>query len=274
MDEALRAFARALATPDPAVDLARVALLVAGIEHPALPVDDYLASLDALADRSGAARLDDGVRRLHRLREFLFEEAGFRGNVEHYYDPRNSCLNDVLDRRLGIPITLALVLMEVGRRVRLDIAGVGLPGHFVVSARVGGAEVLLDPFDGGAMLTREACAELAARALGRRVALRAGHFAPVTKRQIVIRMLNNLKAVYWRREEWAKALAALDRLLVADATSLADVRDRGTLLTRLGDYQRGLADWERYLAQRPQAPDAEEVRGHLRRARLLLASLN
>ena len=274
MDASLRAFARALGTPEADLDLARAALLIAEVEHPGLPVADYLRALDLLAARSDARRSDDPLHRLHRLREFLFEEEGFRGNVEAYYDPGNSCLNEVLDRRLGIPITLSVVLMEVGRRVGLDIAGVGLPGHFVVSARIGPTAVLLDPFNGGALLTHESCVTLVSRALGRRVALKPALLAPVTKRQILVRMLDNLKAIYWQREDWPKALAITDRLLAADPTLVAVVRDRGTALTRLGDYRRGLADWERYLTERPQASDAEGLRGELRRARMLLASLN
>ena len=128
MDASLRAFARALGTPEADLDLARAALLIAEVEHPGLPVADYLRALDLLAARSDARRSDDPLHRLHRLREFLFEEEGFRGNVAAYYDPGNSCLNEVLDRRLGIPITLSVVLMEVGRRVGLDIAGSACPG--------------------------------------------------------------------------------------------------------------------------------------------------
>jgi regulator of sirC expression with transglutaminase-like and TPR domain len=274
MDRSLGAFARAVGTPDAGLDLARAALLIAEIEHPGLPVDDYLRALDRLADRSGAGRPVDRLHRLHRLREFLFEEEGFRGNVDDYYDPRNSCLNDVLDRRLGIPITLALVLIEVGRRVGLEIAGIGLPGHFVVSARVGSETVLLDPFDGGALLTRAGCAHLASRALGRRVALKADLFVPVTKRQFLVRMLTNLKTIYWRREDWSRALAVIDRLLAVDPALVGEVRDRGTALARLGELGRGLADWERYLTERPEAPDAAALRRDLRRARMILASRN
>ena len=274
MDAALRAFAREVAAPDPEIDLARAALLIAAVEHPSLRPEEPLHALEDLAAMSGAKRADDELHRLHRLREFLFEEEGFRGNDADYYDPRNSCLNDVLARRLGIPITLALVLIEVGRRVGLEIAGIGLPGHFIVGARVGGDKILLDPFHGGAMLTRDACVDLVAQAVGRRMALRAEHFAPVTRRQLLIRMLNNLKANYSKRQEWPKLLAVIERLLVADDTSAAEVRDRGTVRITLGDYAGGLADWERYLTRCPEAPDAEALRGQLRRVRLKLASLN
>src|SRR5262249_59930934 len=127
----------------------RGALLIAQIEHPALDPTPTLARLDALARRSEAAALADPRQRLERLRRFLFEEEGFRGNAEDYYDPRNSCLNDVLDRKLGIPITLAVVVMEVGRRVGLDICGIGLPGHICVGARGDGELVVLHPFPRG-----------------------------------------------------------------------------------------------------------------------------
>jgi regulator of sirC expression with transglutaminase-like and TPR domain len=274
MDPALRAFAATVGTADPDIDLARAALLIAEIEHPTLSLEDYLRALDVLAARSQAARAEDPLRRLHRLREFMFEEERFRGNGDEYYDPRNSCLNDVLDRRLGIPITLSLVVIELGRRVGLDIAGIGLPGHFVVSASIGGDHILLDPFNGGEMLTHETAAALVARAVGRRLELSDENFAPVAKRQVLTRMLNNLKAIYWKREDWDKTLAVIDRLLLLDPSSAAELRDRGTILVNTGECRRGLADWERYLTSCPDAADAPTVKRRLRQVRQALAALN
>lgn len=274
MDPALRAFCQTVRAADPDLDLARGALEIARIEHPDLTPARELLRLDSLAARSGARSVGDPLKALHRLREFLFEEEGFSGNAADYYDPRNSCLNDVLDRRLGIPITLSVLMMEVGRRVGLPILGVGLPGHFVVRADVGPEPVLLDPFDGGAVLTPERAAAVVARALGRQVPLTGQHLAPVTKRQILTRMLMNLRGIYLRRAEWAKALAVFDRLLVLDAGAAVHFRDRGTVLARLGRTGRAVADWERYLTCCPQADDAERVRQELRRLRLRLAALN
>ncbi len=131
MNEGLREFGDLVRSPEPALDLSRGALLIARIEHPELDSSRELARLDALAACSGASALGGPRARLERLRAFLFEEERFRGNAENYYDPRNSCLNDVLDRKLGIPITLSVLMMEVGRRLGLSIFGVGLPGHFV-----------------------------------------------------------------------------------------------------------------------------------------------
>jgi regulator of sirC expression with transglutaminase-like and TPR domain len=274
MDEGLGLFRDLVGLPDHAMNLALGALLIARVEHPTLSPAHSLMHLDELAAASGVARIQDPLKALHRLREFLFEEEGFRGNAEEYYDPRNSCLNDVLERRLGIPITLALVVIEVGRRVGLDVVGVGLPGHFVVRAQVGNEPVLLDPFDGGAVLTHQRAAALVARALGRQMPLTEGHYAPVDKRQILTRMLMNLRGIYCRRGEWDKALAVFDRLLVLDEQSAAHLRDRGTVLVRLGQLYRGVTDWERYLRAQPEADDADTLRQQLRKIRQRLATFN
>jgi regulator of sirC expression with transglutaminase-like and TPR domain len=274
MEAALRAFCDAARGPDAEVDLARAALEIARIEHPGLSPEQHLARLDDLARCSGAGRTRDALRALHRLREFLFEEEGFVGNTRDYYDARNSCLNDVLDRRIGIPITLSVLMMEVGRRVGLAIHGVGLPGHFVVRADVGAEPVLLDPFDGGSLLTRERAADVVARALGRRVTLTEQHLSPVTKRSILVRMLLNLAGVYARGRQWAKALAVFDRLLVIDGASPVHLRDRGTVLVKMGALHRGAQDWERYLRTCPEPDDVDTVKQQLRQVRERLAALN
>jgi regulator of sirC expression with transglutaminase-like and TPR domain len=274
MDAALRTWADLVRVAEPEIDLGVGALALARIEYPRLTAGRHVKQLDELAARSGVAGVEDPVRALHRLREFLFDEEGFHGNAEDYDDPANSCLNRVIERKLGIPITLSVLLIEVARRVGLHVQGIGLPGHFVVSASVGAECVLLDPFDGGAILTQETAADVVARALGRRVTLTAEHFAPSTKRQILARMLLNLKAAYVRREEWAKGLAVVEHLLVLDARSAAYIRDRGSLLVKLGQLLRGAADWERYLAATPEAADGDKIKRELRRVRQRLATLN
>jgi regulator of sirC expression with transglutaminase-like and TPR domain len=154
------------------------------------------------------------------------------------------------------------------------VDGIGLPGHFIAAARVDGEQVLLDPFDGGALLTAEACLELVARALGRPVELEPAHFAPVTTRHLLARMLGNLKAIYWRSGQWEKVVAVVNRLLALMPEAGAELRDRGVAWSRLGEVRRGLADWERYLREFPSAPDREQVRDELRRVRQGLARLN
>ena len=274
-DPSLAEFAAAVGRPDGEIRLARAALLIAAAEQPGLDVDRYLARLDDLADTALAARrAADALSRLHRLREFLFEELGFAGDRSDYFDPRNSHLNEVLDRRLGIPITLSLVFIEVGRRLGLQMEGIGLPGHFITGARIAGEHVLLDPFNRGTVLTVEACGQVVRQALGRPVQLRPEHFAPVDNRQLLTRMLANLKGVYWRQEAWDKVVRVIDRMLALNPTAAGERRDRGAAWSNMGRLERGVADWERYLTEFPDAADHEQVRGQLRRVRQKLAQLN
>jgi regulator of sirC expression with transglutaminase-like and TPR domain len=274
-DPPLREFAELTGGADDRVDLARAALAIARWEYPGLDVDAYLERLDALARGvDGERRSADPVGRLHRLREYLFVEQGFAGNREDYYDPRNSFLNDVLDRRQGIPITLSLVLVEVGKRLGLAVEGIGLPGHFIAGARFGDSQILLDPFNAGALVTPETCEALVGRVLGRKVALKPENFAAVNRRQFLARMLANLKGIYWQREAWDRVVGVIDRLLVLDPKAAGEWRDRGVAWTKLGEIRRGLVDWERYLTEFPNAADHEAVKGHLRKARLKLAQLN
>jgi regulator of sirC expression with transglutaminase-like and TPR domain len=274
-DPSLWEFARDVSRPDAEINLGRAALAIARSEYPDLDVGAQLARLGALAHGVGPARGSaDPLARLHRLREYLFEEQGFGGDSDEYFDPRNSYLNDVLDRRRGIPITLSLVLIEVGRRLGLEMEGIGLPGHFITGARVGGEHLLLDPFNGGTILTGEACADLVSRALGQPVELAPEHFTPVTNRQFLIRMLANLKGVYWRREAWPKVVGLIDRLLVLNPRAGGEWRDRGIAWSSMGDLRRGLADWERYLTEFPDAADHERVKTEFRRVRQKLAVLN
>lgn len=261
--EPLRAFGDLARMPEEALDLGLGALLIAQIEHPGLGPAHELKRLDELAARLGRADV-------HALRRFLFEEEGFAGNAGDYYDPRNSCLNDVLDRRLGIPITLSVLAIEVGRRLGITVHGVGLPGHFMAAAN----GVLFDPFNGGAAVSRAEAATVVARVLGRPVPLEEGHFTPVPKAQILLRMLANLRSVYVDREEWAKARAVMERLMLLDPDAPGHVRDYGTVLMKEGDFTRGAAQWERYLSRHPTARDAGRVKAQLTEIRRAIASLN
>lgn len=274
-DPSLLELSALVSRPDGRIDLARAALAIARWEYPRLDADAYLERLDGLARAvDGVRRAPDALGRLHRLREYLFVEQGFAGNRDDYYDPRNSFLNDVLDRRQGIPITLSLVLMEVGKRLGLAIEGIGLPGHFIAGARLDDSQILLDPFNGGALVTPEECEELVGSVVGRPVTLLPEHYAPVSGRQLLTRMLANLKGAYWQRREWDRVVGAIDRLLVLDPKAASEWRDRGVAWSNLGEVRRGLGDWERYLTEFPDAEDHETVKGHLRRARQKLAQLN
>jgi regulator of sirC expression with transglutaminase-like and TPR domain len=261
--EPQEAWRRLKGASDADLDLGLGAMLIARIEHPELDPDAELARLDELAGRLGAADV-------HRLRSFLFEEQGFAGNTADYYDPRNSCLNDVIDRRLGIPITLSVLAIEVGRRVGLAVHGVGLPGHFMACAD----GILFDPFHAGAVVSRTEATAVVGRVLGSQVRLEDAHFTPVKAVDILVRMLANLRGVYVEREAWAKARAVMEHLMVIDPDRAGHVRDYGTILMKEGNFVRGAALWEKYLALEPDAPDARRVTSQLTEIRRAIASLN
>jgi regulator of sirC expression with transglutaminase-like and TPR domain len=253
----------ALVAPGARTDLGRAALHIARIGYPTLDVAHWLAALDDLA-ASVQPHLTAGMSlndRVDVLAARLFGSAGFRGNADDYYDPRNSFLNDVLERRIGIPITLAVVLIETGARLALPIEGVGFPGHFLVRTPGPGGLVLRDPFFGGRVLDDD---ELLARF---RAVVGPGATsvppAAVVRADtpaILTRMLRNLLHVYVEREDHAHALAAVDLLLVLAPDSCDDLRTRGLLYERLECHAAARADLCRYLDLAPDAPDAAGVR--------------
>jgi regulator of sirC expression with transglutaminase-like and TPR domain len=194
------------------------------------------------------------------LNAYLFEEEGFHGNEEDYYDPRNSFLNDVLDRRTGIPITLSAVYIEVAQRAGIAADGVGLPGHFIVKVRTGGGDVLVDPYHRGRCLSEEDCQERLDRIYGGRLRVDAAMLAPCGRKSIVARMLRNLKAVYLKAGEQERALRILDLLLRVNPHSGEDVRDRGLLYAALDCYDLAARDLQAYAERFPGAPEAPELR--------------
>ena len=266
----------ALAGTADARSLAEGALWIAAEAYPGLDVPHWLGRLEALGRRASERitpdmSVDAAALAVNR---FLFEEEGFRGNAGDYYDPRNSFLNDVLDRQLGIPISLSVVYVAVAAQAGLDAAGVGLPGHFVVRAERHGRHRLLDPFHGGQFLDQAGCEALVARVRRGTGPLDPRWLAPVATRQILVRMLNNLKAVYSALGDWERALAASERILLLVPDAVEELRDRGTLNARLGRAAGAVRDWEAYLQRAPDADDAAQVRDRLRALRQALASRN
>jgi regulator of sirC expression with transglutaminase-like and TPR domain len=250
--------------PDARIDLARAALLVAAEEYPGLDLDGYLGRLDALARQvSGRLAGRGDAERVALLNEFLFREQGFVGNAEHYDDPRNSFLNDVLDRRCGIPITLSLVYTEVARRVSLPAHGIGFPGHFL--ARVDGdAGVLVDAFH-GRVLSESDCARLLATLLGPGARLVPHlHLRPATPREILVRLVSNLKQLYLRRRDFGRALACCERILLLTPDTPLELRDRGLVYERLECYAAARSDLHRFLELAPEDRTAPAVRQRLR----------
>lgn len=253
-------FHQIVQSPDREIDIGEAALVIAAEEQPGLDPYPWLDRLDELGDRlrSRVRGLRGELDRLGRLTRFLFGEEGLRGNSEDYYDPRNSYLNHVLDRRLGIPITLAVVCLEVGRRAGVPLEGIGFPGHFLLRLSHH-PEVLIDPFDRGRLLTVSDCEELLARLTRGSVEFEPRLLRPVGPRQMIHRMLNNLRGIYEHRGELDRVLSVLERLMILEPGDSEPLRDRGLLQVRWGDPESGAQDLEGYLAAEPLAMDYDEV---------------
>jgi regulator of sirC expression with transglutaminase-like and TPR domain len=274
--EARRRFEAEASRPEGEVDLGRAALLAGAEEEPRrADVARCLARLDEMGEQARARMAARGGGRVEALNEYLFGELGFVGNEADYYDPRNSMLHQVLARRTGIPITLSVVYIEVGRRAGLRVEGVGLPGHFVVRAwdEEGGEGILVDPFN-GRVTDRDECRARLDLIYEGRLALEEGHLRAAGARAILTRILGNLKAVYVRAQLFRRALAAVERLLLLDPSDLEERRDRGMLLARLERTHEAVRDTRLYLNLAPDAPDAEAVREQLKKMQMRLAMLN
>jgi regulator of sirC expression with transglutaminase-like and TPR domain len=254
---------------EPGEALAPAALAIARVEYPALDPAPYLLRLERMGE-AAAGRLQrqdagDTSALIATLNAYLFEELGFSGNREHYDDPRNSFLNEVLDRRLGIPISLAVIYLEIGRHAGLRLEGVNFPGHFLV--RVLGAEdAIVDPFHAGALLSEVDCRQLLRQHLGDEAAYDRGLLATATRQHIVVRMLVNLKRLYVRMRSFPQARAIADLLLAVDPSALSELRDRGLLAYHMEDFASALRDLEAYLRLMPRDaaadPDEEAAAEH------------
>lgn len=264
-DEATRAstqakFARIVAMPDADLDLALGALVIASGGRPDVDAEPALAILDSLASRV-RLRLDAGDSAdvaLERLHDVLYRETGFRGpTAAEFHDPRNSLLDVVLWRRVGLPISLAIVELEVAGRIGVTLRGVGLPGHFILGTPDG---ILMDPAAGGARLRPDDCQALIRRAVGDGVLFHSGMLRPASKREILTRVLRNLRSAHLAARDWPAALGAVDLLAVVEPLDPDHGRDRGLLLGRMGRFGEALAALSRYLEERPDAHDVNDVR--------------
>ncbi|MEW5862296.1 MAG: tetratricopeptide repeat protein [Pseudomonadota bacterium] len=269
----LAAFERLLAQDEAAIDLARACLLVAEDAYPGLDVEGYLGEIERLAGRL-RSRLEADLapeERVVALNEFLFDELGFAGNTENYYDPRNSYLNEVLDRRTGIPITLSVLYMEIGRRVGLALEGVSFPGHFLVRMSLRGGTLVLDPFSGGEPQSADDLRERLKRVIppGASGGLAPAELPlepflePAGKRQILARLLRNLKGIYLERSRPERLLEVLNRMLIVSPDAVAELRDRGLVYQQLECWGAALKDLAEYLRRAPDAADADDIRARM-----------
>ncbi len=269
-------FAQLVGGPEEALDLAEAALLIAQEEQPQLDVTAYLHKLDALAT-AVRARLPESPTPsdiVLNLNVHLYREEGFRGNTSAYYDPANSFLNEVLDRKMGIPITLSVVYMEVGRRLGLPLVGVGFPGHFLVKYTGPEGDMVLDPFLGGIALDHQQLTHKLQTMYGEQnpfLTQIPQLLSPTSKKEILVRMLRNLKGVYLQKNDFPRVLSAIERILLIEPDVPTEIRDRGSVHQRLGHLQAALRDFQRYVTLAPRAEDAEAIRVMLKR---MTAQLN
>ncbi len=272
MLDALRAALR----NDADVRLDVAALQVAALDSPSIDAGRYLEALDQIADGLAARRgaRAGGPEFISVANSYLFEEMGFRGAEAEYYDPRNSCLNQVLDRRTGIPITLSVVYIEVARRLNRPVYGIGLPGHFVVEYDDGEFSTYIDPFHGGRLLDREECSTLAREITGVDLAAEPAALDRVSSRYILVRMLNNLRSSYFRVQQYGKAAAVLDLLVEAFPANGEYYKARGVARLRLRDFSGARADLEAYLQRFPDAQDRSDVTRQLQVIHRWLGRLN
>ena len=203
---------------------------------------------------------NDTIEKIQLLSHFLFEQKGFEGNREEYADPRNSFLNEVLDRRRGIPISLSILYLEVGRRLGLSLYGVGFPTHFLVKAVDERGELIIDPFYDGAILTLEEIRARLTQVYGQPVEVSPAHLKPIGTRHILVRMLRNLKAIYLKGADSTRALSALDRILLLDPRSVEELMERGALYESLECFKAALDDFQSFLSQAPQHTASETAR--------------
>ena len=273
--ETARRLLQRFVAQDP-IDLARASLAVAREEYPELDEGHYLRKLDELA--SGVqAQLPSGAspeRKVGRLNSYLFHELGYIGNRGDYYDPRNSFLNEVLERRTGIPLTLCIVYMEVGRRCGLRVDGVGFPGHFLCKVQLDGGELVVDPFHRGQLLGLDEIKRRLQAAVGDQVKFDARVLRAAKPREILVRMLQNLRSVYAERNDMPRALSAVDRLLMLSPENIRGLRERALLCEQLGGPLAAARDLEKVLELEPNATDANALRARVRKLRTVSQFLN
>lgn len=266
----------ALLALDPAadLDLAEVALGLARDEYPDLDVEAYLSELDGMAHEASAYLRGGLSARVTGLCRYLFHEMGFRGNIQEYHDPRNSYLNQVLDRRTGIPITMSALAMIVGRRAGLEVAVIGLPGHFIAKATFNGQEMLFDPFHGGRQLTPLECEQLVFKVTGSPFEVTPASLRPLPLGLIVLRMLTNLKSIYLRQGDYVRTIRTIERMRQLSPNDPIQERDLGISLLHTGQPGRAIDHLLRYLETGVSRADLDTVKQLLAQAQSEVAPWN
>ncbi len=274
--KARQSFQEIAALDEEAFFLDRAALIMALEEYPNLDIQAYLRKLDILAARAQVLAGEDrtAINVIEAINEVLFVQEGLRGNDEDYYDPRNSYLNEVLDRKLGIPISLSVVYMEVAKRISFSIGGIGFPGHFLMKHVANDRDIVIDAFSLGRILTMNDCQELLDKIYNGTVAMSTSLLQPMDKRSIITRMLYNLKGVYTQKDQYQKALTTIDRILMLNPWIPSEVRDRGLLYMQTSLFAKALADLEAYLAHAVAPEDISYIQNHIKMLRSIVCASN
>jgi regulator of sirC expression with transglutaminase-like and TPR domain len=274
--KARRLFSEIAAIDEDAFPLDRAALVLSLGEYPSLDMTEYLRRLDTLAARAEVLVGIDrtAVDYIESINEILFVQEGLRGNSEDYYDPRNSYLNQVLDRRLGIPISLSLIYIEVARRIGFSVQGIGFPGHFLAKNVSNGREIIFDPFNMGKILTINDCQELLDKIHSGKITMNASLLQPMEKRAIITRMLYNLKGIYMQKEQYNQALSVIDNILLLNPGTPSEIRDRGFLYMQTSLFAQALADLEFYLSHTAAPEDSSNIHNHIKMLRSIICESN
>ena len=255
--------------PDECIDLAKAALYIAQEEYPELEAEEYLNVLDTMADEL-SARLPDSrypLRIIQNINQYLYDDVGFNGNSNDYYDPRNSFLNQVIDRRVGIPISLSLIYLEIARRIDFPMVGVGMPGHFLIRPDFAEMEIFVDTFNRGEIIFPQDCQDRLNQIYKQNVSFQPEYLEAVSKKQFLARILNNLKIIYVHQQELEKALSAVERRLLLFPDLPIELRDRGLLFFQLGYFSQAIRDLENYLEIVPDSEDASTIHSLLSQLR-------
>ena len=257
-------FERLMQQPDDQIALAEASLQIAADHYPDLNKTAYLKTLQQWGTQAARhCRRKNPRRTLEALNRFLFENLKFAGNTEHYYDPKNSFLNEVIDRRIGIPITLSILYMEILRHLDFEAAGVGFPGHFLVRVLIQREPLYIDAFHKGNIMTEEGCREFWEDITESDAPFHRSFLAVIPKRMVLVRMLRNLKRIYLEQEDLPRLSIVLDRLVTLSPETPEEIRDRGIVHYQQEAYRLAKKDFETFLSVAPEAPDSDLIRQYL-----------
>jgi regulator of sirC expression with transglutaminase-like and TPR domain len=259
---ARRRFTEIAARPDALLDLVEASLVISLEEDPSIDVEQRLGEVSAWSEAvrqrlEGSRDVEKIVETINRL---LFEEEGFHGEDDDYYDPRSVLLSELLARHAGLPITLSVLYIELSRRIGMEATGVALPGRFLVKFSGSFGEVVVDPFDGGRVLSTVELQRILDGMYGGGVQLREHHLRAITPKEVLARELAQLKAAYLARHDLPRAAASIDRLLILDDRDAWEIRDRAGLAMQLHAYGQAIDLFERYLVLMPSAEDQSRIR--------------